>query len=141
MPSSYEVPGSEKLQNASALLGLGLDEATNTWWIDFLCLERVVRVRPSRLWHFAYSVDDPSDDDVPCNVVDVEIKHRRMDDRELKSYGYLLDLDQVPAKWILVVSGSLFMTIICDEFMVEDRGIWDPLAAKNRRKAESASSA
>ena len=132
MPSSYQVCGSEKLQNASAVLGLGLDEETGSWWIDFLCLERVVRVQPTRLWHFAYSVDAPADDDVPCNVVDVEIEHRKMDDRELKSYGNLIDPNWVSAMWILVVSGSMFMTIICDEFTVEDRGTWNPMTAHDR---------
>jgi hypothetical protein len=110
------------LDNADALLALGLDESTFTWWFDFYCLGKVVRIRPVRLVHLAYSTDCPDLDHAPYNVIEARIEYRRMTPGELASSTNVKD---PPERWILSVYGGAEILIVCEDFAVETAELAD----------------
>lgn len=114
------------LENADALLAAGLEEKTFSWWFDFFCLGRVVRIRPVGLVHLVFSTESPDIKDAPYTVVEARIDYRRMSPWELSGHGYLaMDPSYAREHWILSTSGGAEMLIVCDDFIVEESELGD----------------
>lgn len=113
------------LRNTSAVLALGLEPQTFFWWLDLLCLDRVIRIRPNGVVLFCYSTETPIIEDAPYNIVDIKIERRKLNPIEIASNIHSINCDESLDYWILKMHGGCQITLVCESFTLHDNGEWE----------------